>query len=150
MSLFRVQFCLCCLVLAACGSESARPKTPSVGAAFSNLPLPPEPELISQAGSPDALQLTLHSSASFPYVTDYYRNLLSKGSWRLVSDTKNADGSVALYAEQDGPPMWVRIWKPGDRPGTMVQLSGAVIAKDTVKSRRKSDSSSKRAGSKRS
>jgi hypothetical protein len=134
MSSSRVLFALVCSILLACGSEPRGPKPPGLGDAFSHLPLPPEPELVSQTGSADALQLTLHSPASLAQVTEYYRNVLSTGNWRLVSDTKSADGSVALYAEQNGPPMWVRIWKPGDRDGTMVQLTGAVIGKDSVRS----------------
>lgn len=123
------------LVLA-CGSDSRAPKPPKppeLGAAFSNLPFPPEPELISQTGSADALQLTLHSPTDMDRILDYYRNMLSTGNWRLVSDMKNPDGSVALYAEQNGPPMWVRIWKPKGQSGTMVQLTGAVVAKDSTK-----------------
>jgi hypothetical protein len=150
MALFRARFTLACLVLLACGSEPRNPKPPTLDAAFSHLPLPPEPELVSQAGSADALQLTLHSSANFAKVTAYYRNILSSGNWRLVSDSKSADGSVVLYAEQNGPPMWVRIWSPGDRRGTMVQLTGAVIAKDSVKSPSKPDTSASRRDSKRS
>lgn len=133
MSSFRVSLALVCLILVACGSEPRGPKPPSLGDAFSHLPLPPEPELVSQTGSADALQLTLRSSANFAEVTEYYRNTLSTGNWRLVSDTRSADGSVALYAEQNGPPMWVRIWQAGDRGGTMVQLTGAVISKDSVR-----------------
>lgn len=123
-----------CGVLLACGSEPRGPKPPSLGAAFSHLPLPPEPELVSQTGGADALQLTLHSSASLDMVADYYRKTLSSGNWRLVSDTKTGDGSVVLYAEHNGPPMWVRIWKPEDQGGTMVQLTGAVTSKDSVRS----------------
>ncbi len=125
---------LLCLILVACGSEPRGPKPPSLDAAFSHLPLPPQPELLSQTGSADALQLTLRSPANVAEVTEYYRNVLSTGNWRLVSDTRSADGAVALYAEQDGPPMWVRIWQAGDRGGTMVQLTGAVISKDSVRS----------------
>jgi hypothetical protein len=139
-----------CLILVACGSEPRGPQPPSLGAAFSHLPLPPEPELISQGGSADALQLTLHSPANFADVTEYYRNVLSSGNWRLISDTKSADGSVALYAEQNGPPMWVRIWKAGDRGGTMVQLTGAVIGKDSVQPRSKPKTSSPRRDTQRS
>jgi hypothetical protein len=120
-------------VLLACGSEPRGPKPPRLEAAFSELPLPPQPELVSQAGSADALQLTVHSSADVSLVADYYRNILSTGNWRLVSDSKDAEGAVVLYAEQKGPPMWVRIWKPRDQGGTMVQLTGAVVAKDSVK-----------------
>jgi hypothetical protein len=134
MSRFPISFAVACLVLVACGSEPRAPKPPALGAAFSHLPLPPEPELVSQTGSADALQLTLRSPAKFADVTEYYRNILSTGNWRLVSDTRGGDGSVALYAEQNGPPMWVRIWQAKDRGGTMVQLTGAVIAKDSVRS----------------
>ena len=110
-------------------SQSAQP---AFAKAFSNLPLPREPELVSRAGSADALQLTVHSPAGVDEVTEYYRTVLSNTPWRLVSDRRNPDGSTVLYAEHNGPPLWVRIWKLGDR-GTMVELTGAVIQKDSVK-----------------
>jgi hypothetical protein len=88
--------------------------------------LPQHPELVARAGGADALQLTLFSPAEFEQVTEFYRTVLSKEPWRLISDKKNQDGSVVLYAEQRGPPLWVRIWKLGDR-GTMVELNGAVV-----------------------
>jgi hypothetical protein len=132
MPLFRTFWCLFGGVLLACGSDSPPPQLPELGAAFPNLPLPPQPELVSQTGSADALQLTLHTPAEVGHVIEYYRNMLSQGNWRLVSDLKNPDGSIALYAEQNGPPLWARIWKPKDRPGTMVQLTGAVLAQDTA------------------
>jgi hypothetical protein len=111
----------------ACRSESrsSQPTLPAVTKAFPNLPLPPNPELVSRAGSSDALQLTVFSPADFDQVTEFYRTVLSGEHWRLVSDKKNPDGSIVLYAEQKGPPLWVRIWKLGDR-GTMVELTGAV------------------------
>jgi hypothetical protein len=76
-------------------------------------------------------------------VTDYYRGVLTQGNWRLVSDIKTADGATALYAEQDGPPLWVKIWKADDGSGTMVQLSGAVVARDSARPPRSGDTGSK-------
>lgn len=84
---------------------------------------------MSRAGSADALQLTLFSPTKADAVTDYYRNQLTMGKWRLVGDVKRPDGSVALYAEQDGPPLWVRIWPTSDSAGTMVELAGALVGK---------------------
>ncbi len=66
-------------------------------------------------------------------VVKYYRDVLSKGRWRLVSDQKRPDGKVMLYAEQDGPPIWVSVWPTTDSAGTMVQLAGAVLSKDSTK-----------------
>jgi hypothetical protein len=88
--------------------------------------------MVSRAGGADALQLTVYSPAALDEVTEFYRTVLSNPPWRLVSDSKNPDGSTLLYAEHNGPPLWVRIWKLGDR-GTMVELTGAVIQKDSVK-----------------
>jgi hypothetical protein len=131
---FRCLLGVACLLLAACRAESrnSEPTPPDFAKAFSNLPLPPEPELVSRTGSADALQLTVHSPAGIDQVTEFYRNVFSNAPWRLVSDVKNPDGSRALYAEHNGPPLWVRIWKLGDR-GTMVELTGAVIEKDSAK-----------------
>jgi hypothetical protein len=85
--------------------------------------------MVSRAGSADALQLTMFSPSKAETVTDYYRNQLSTGKWRLVGDVKRPDGSVALYAEQGAGPLWVRIWPTSDSAGTMVELSGALVGK---------------------
>ena len=141
---FRVWLSVTAAVLIACKSEPRPPTPPAFGRAFSHLPLPPNPEVISRSGSADALQLTLHTPMEAEGVAEYYRNTLSQGEWRLVSDTKSPDGSTALYAEHSGPPLWVRIWKPDDRPGAMVQLTGAVIAQDSTRLRNKTDTVTRR------
>jgi hypothetical protein len=133
------------VVLAACGSEPRAPKPPEFAEAFSSLPLPPNPEFVSRAGGAGALQITVRTPAEMAQVADYYRNVLTRGNWRLVSDIKSADGSTALYAEHDGPPLWVRIWKPTDRSGTMVQLTGAVVGQDSLQHPKRADSAAKRA-----
>jgi hypothetical protein len=134
MPSFRYWLCGIIVAVLACRSEPrhSQPTLPAAAKVFPNLPLPPNPELVSRAGSSDALQLTIFSPAGFDEVTEFYRKVLSEKHWRLVSDKKNADGSVVLYAEQNGPPLWVRIWKLGDR-GTMVELSGAVPVADSAK-----------------
>jgi hypothetical protein len=119
------------LVLLACGSEQRSPKPPEFTEAFSNLPLPPNAEFVSRAGGAGALQVTLRSPDSASQVSEYYRELLSQGGWRLVSDMKSPDGATALYAEHDGPPLWVRIWSASGRPGAMIQLTGAPLSKDS-------------------
>lgn len=120
---------LACALLLGCGSEPPPPKVADAFGVFPNLPLPPEARVVSRAGSADALQLTFFSPAKADVVTQYYRSQLSMGKWRLVGDVKRPDGSVALYAEQNGPPLWVRIWPTSDSAGTMVELAGALVGK---------------------
>ncbi len=139
----RVVFVVLGLTLLACGSEPPPPKPPEFEQAFSSLPLPPNPEFVSRSGSADALQITIRTPSDLTQVANYYRHTLSQGNWRLVSDMQNPDGSTALYAEHDGPPLWVRIWKAADRPGTMVQLTGAVVGPDSLAGRGKADSTPK-------
>jgi hypothetical protein len=126
MPLFRHSLTLACLLLLACGSESPKSTPPDFAKAFANLPLPPNPEFVSRSGSSDALQITFHSPMDVAKVREYYSQALSRNNWRLVSNTRNPDGSTVLYAEQKGPPLWVRISK-SDRGGATVELTGAVI-----------------------
>jgi hypothetical protein len=144
MSSFRVWLSAVGVVLLACDSEPRHPKPPEFAAAFSNLPFPPQAEFVSRSGGADALQITLYTPIDLARTTDYYREVLGSGAWRLVSDIKNRDGSAVLYAEHNGPPLWARLWKPDNREGTMVQLTGAVIGKDSARSRGQPDTSNRR------
>ena len=98
MPSFRLLLSLAGVVLFACRSQprDSHPALPAFAKAFSYLPLPREPELVSRAGSADALQLTVHSPAGVDEVTEYYRTVLSNTPWRLVSDRKHPDGSTVL------------------------------------------------------
>jgi hypothetical protein len=121
----QIRYVVLCLALAACADKA--PKTAELSEALPNLPLPPQPSFISRAGGPDALQLTVRSPASADSVAAYYRQVFKHGKWRLVNDAKDADGATVLLAQQNGPPLWVRIRKAEDGQGTLVELSGAVV-----------------------
>ena len=97
---------------------------------FPNLPVPPRASVVSRDGSPDALKLTLMSNASPAEVEAYYRDVLSsKNGWRLVGDSRDAEGAIVLLAEQDGPPLWVRIQSTDDSVATVVELAGAMLSR---------------------
>ena len=114
------------LAAAACARDS-EPKTPKFSEVMPNVPLPPNATFVSKSGGVDALQLTVRSPARTEAVADYYRRLFKKDGWRLVNDAKDQDGAVVFFAEQNGPPLWVRIRKAEDGQGTLVDLAGARV-----------------------
>jgi hypothetical protein len=110
------------LLLAGCSEPQ---KAPRLSEALPNIPVPPNSEVIAREGGEDALQIRFHSSLEPDQIATYYRGVLSRDPWRLISDTKAANGGVALYAEQQGPSLWVTIRKAEGGSGTIVELAGA-------------------------
>jgi hypothetical protein len=123
----KVRGILLCVVLAACADKP--PKAPTLNQALPNLPLPPDASFVGRAGGSDALQITVHSPTPVDSVAAYYRKVLNKSPWRLVNDAKDAEGAVVLFAQQNGPPLWVRIRRAEGGRGTLVDISGAVVPK---------------------
>jgi hypothetical protein len=124
-SMIRVGVAL--LVLVACTEKRDETQMPKVADVFPNLPLPPQPTVLDRTGGSEALQLRVLSPAKAKDVEGAYRTMLSHGGWRLVNDMRDRDGSLVLLAEQDGPPLWVRIKSTDDSSGTIVELNGAVV-----------------------
>src|SRR5512147_173120 len=102
-------------------------KMPAIGETIPNLPLPPSSEVLSREGGDDALKIQFRSTLAPDQVAGYYRDVLSKAPWNLVSDNTQPDGTIALYAEQAGPPLWVTIKKADGAAGTIVDLAGAKV-----------------------
>ncbi len=100
-------------------------KQAQVGETLPNLPLPPNGEVISREGGEDALKFRFRSDVPPEPMLQYYRDVLGKPPWRLVSDTPAPDGSVTLYAEQEGPSIWVTIRKADGAAGSFVDIAGA-------------------------
>ena len=119
------------VLLALVGCKDKPPEMAKVSDVLPNLPMPPRASVVSREGSPDALKLTVMSNAKPVEVEAYYRDVLSKrNGWRLVSDTRDAEGAIVLLAEQNGPPLWVRIQSTSDSAATMVELAGAILSRN--------------------
>ena len=119
------------LALAAC-SEPA-PKIPRISEALPHMPLPPNPAFVSKSGSADALQVVVSTPFTPAQTLAYYRKVLGKPPWRLISDQPmDSTGRRALYAERDGPPLWVTIEPSSKDTGSIVSLAGAVVRKDSA------------------
>jgi hypothetical protein len=127
----RIRAIVLCAALAGCRDKP--PKPAELSQAMPNLPLPPQPSFVQRSAGPDAVQIVLKSPATPEQVAAYYRDVFKRGKWRLVKDTKDRDGATVLLADQDGPPLWVRI-RPASQ-GSLVELSGAVVAKADSASR---------------
>ena len=121
-----IRFLVLAVGLAAC--RDSAPKTASLHDAMPFVPLPPGASFVQKSGGPDAIQITMRSSAAADQVAAYYRGVLQKNGWRLVSDQKDKDGATVLFAEKKGPPLWVRVQQAQDGNGSLVQLSGAVVS----------------------
>ncbi|NNG15253.1 MAG: hypothetical protein HKM89_02150 [Gemmatimonadales bacterium] len=94
--------------------------------------VPPAAQVVGRSGSEDALQITFRSQWDKDRLAEYYRELLSKEPWTLVNDAEDRDGALVLYAERDGPPLWIRIDKAVGAAGSMVEISGAVAGPAVV------------------
>ena len=117
-------------LLALVGCRDKPPEMAKLADVLPVLPMPPRASVVSRDGGPDALKLTLMSRAKPAEVEAYYRGVLSsKNGWRLVSDSRDAEGAVVLLAQQDGPPLWVRIKSTDDSVATMVELAGAHLSR---------------------
>ena len=118
------------LVLLGCGDKP--PKSPDMAVALPNVPLPPSPTLVSKSGGANAVMVTLRTPSKPGDVEAYYRSVLSGPGWRLVKHSTDRSGAVTMLAEQDGPPLWVRIRSTPDSTGTLVDLAGAVVGGDSA------------------
>jgi hypothetical protein len=118
------------LALAACRQDTSR-QSATTAAALPFLPYPPLAEVVSRASSADAVQITFRSRSTPEEVLVYYRWTLVKAGWSLESDTPDAVGAAALYAVKDGHPMWIRVSRAPGAPGSIVEVSGAVVEPTT-------------------
>jgi hypothetical protein len=119
----RKSIVLFALLLAAACSEPR--KEVRISEALPTIPLPPASHIIGKEIGEQAVKVQLRSSWAPDDVAAYYRDLFGSAPWRLVSDVKTQDGTIVLYAEQDGPPIWVSIWRASGSEGSYVDLTGA-------------------------
>ncbi len=111
--------------LVACAEPESKPKV-DLGERISNVPIPPGAEGLGRDDGENAVQLRFRTPLPVDTIVEYYRVELSKAPWRLVNESRMPDGSVAFYAEQDGPPLWVNV-RPGEGSGTLVDVAGAKV-----------------------
>jgi len=110
------------LLTAACSEPR---KQVDVSEALPTILLPPASQVIGREIGEDAVKVKFRSSWKPEDLAHYYRFQLGQPPWRLISDVKIADGTLVLYAEQDGPPLWISIRRAEGSAGSFVDLAGA-------------------------
>jgi hypothetical protein len=113
------------LALLGCGDKPDKPA--DISATLPNLPLPRQPTLVSKSGGANTLMITLSSPAKIAEVEAYYHSVLTGPGWKLIKQSTDRTGAITMLAEQNGPPLWVRIRSKPDSTGTLVDLAGAVV-----------------------
>ena len=122
---------LAVLVLGACSGEQ-KVDMPELGEVMPVVPLPPSSRFVGRVGSDEALQFTFLSGLNQEDMAAHYRRTFTEAPWTFISDANSPDGAIVLYVENDGIPLWVRIVRTAGAPGSTVQLSGALISKNTA------------------
>ena len=125
------------LALVGCGDD--RPRLPSLPAAFATIPLPPSAEYIGQSGSEDALMFTFRSISPADSIAASYRRVFTSDTlYTSLSVSQGAPGEHAFYVEYQRRPIWVRIRPEAGSPGSIIELTGAVVAKPDSTTREES------------
>jgi hypothetical protein len=102
------------------------PKPISLGDVLPNFPLPPQGEALTREGGADAMQFLFVSPMPPDSIVSYYTNVLSTGAFHLINEQKSGK-TTALYAEQDGPSIWVTV-SPNGNTGSQITIAGATDA----------------------
>lgn len=92
---------------------------------FKGVPFPREARVVDTTSTADAVRAVLRVDAPSELVLAFYRRELPKAGFHIIGDVGDS-AEADLYAQRDGPPLWVQV-RRGARPGTaQFTLIGAV------------------------
>ena len=119
----RLPFAIAALVLlVACTAKKERAvATPNV---LSGVPILANSQILDSSGTAEAEQAVLFVQLTPDSVAGIYRRYLVANGWRVVGDVADQAG-IDLYAERQGPPLWIRI-RPAGKGFTRYTLIGAL------------------------
>ena len=121
-------------LLAACDRGQADVKAQELASrALRGVLAYPQSSAVEISAGEEAAQLVLTVPASVADVARWYRRVLPLNGWELKSDTENRDGTVTMYAEYQGRPLWITLRHNVGAPGTTYTLIGAFVLSDSTK-----------------
>ncbi len=105
----------------------------------------PPSAVVSVSAGADAAQAAFTTPAPLETVVGWYRVNLKLNDWVVKSDQPMPDGSIAIYAERRGKPLWITLRRNSGGPGTSYTLVGTLPGADSTGAQRSGSSmSSKR------
>ena len=113
------------VTIAACVAKDETGKPVRTPAVLAGVPIPDVAQVVDTSGTADAARVVLAIAWPPDSVAAFYRRELPKTGFRIVGDQGDSV-RIDLYAQRDGPPLWIQVLH-GRRPGTTeYTLIGAV------------------------
>src|SRR2546428_3153001 len=78
----------------------------------------PSSAVVSVSAGADAAQAAFTTPAPLETVAEWYRVNLKLNDWVVQGDQAMPDGSLAIYAERRGKPLWITLRRNSGGPGT--------------------------------
>jgi hypothetical protein len=97
-------------------SKDATRKPARAPALLAGVPIPDVARVLDTTGTADAARIVLSIAWPPDSVASFYRRELPKVGFRIVGDLADSTG-IDLYAQRDGPPLWIQV-RPGRQPNT--------------------------------
>ena len=102
----------------------------------------PRSAAVSVAAGPEAAEAAFTTPAAVEEVAAWYRETLRLNGWELTSDRRMPGGSIVLYAERGGRPLWITLHRNVGGPGTSYTLVGTHVTADSATAQRSGSSMS--------
>lgn len=93
----------------------------------------PQSSIVNISAGEDAAEVVLTTPAEVSAVAEWYRRALSLNGWELRSDQADRAGTVTMYADKGGRPLWLTLRANTGGPGTTYTMVGAIVEPDSIK-----------------
>ena len=109
----RLSFALLAAVASACTrADSGASRSVATPHHLAGVARYPRSAVVDSSTTPDVDNVSLTASVPLDSVAAFYRRELPASGWSIVADTGDSL-SVAIYAQRDGQPLWVRVSRIG-------------------------------------
>jgi hypothetical protein len=138
------------LALFACDRGHPADDRKLIGQALNGVLVYPGSAITSMSAGDSVGEVSLSTPIDPDTVADWFRGMLRLNHWDLQADSRQRDGSIAMYAEHAKQPLWITIKAATGGPGTTYTVVGAIVSGTDSGAFPSTDSASQRSGSSKS